>query len=118
MLLDALLSVRTGGVVNANIQEVHTKHTRDIFSISLYFRVFTAMFRFVSWALILAAFAGWTGTACVPDVPETLLGNSPVLGHPAVLEAFDEVGELLRKLYDDNVTRDGLSFAIVRCYLF
>lgn len=68
-------------------------------------------------ASVLAALAGWTGAACVPDVPEALLADPQVLNHPAVLKAFDEVENILQKPYDANTTRDGLSFAIVGSFV-
>ncbi|KAF2622503.1 beta-lactamase/transpeptidase-like protein [Macroventuria anomochaeta] len=70
------------------------------------------MFRCIPCALALVI-ASWARAACVPDVPEELLAYTPVLSHPAVLKAFERVEELLQKPYDDNVTRDALSFAIV-----
>lgn len=70
------------------------------------------MARFSLWAL---AFAGlsWTEAACVPDSPEELLFDSQILDHPAVVKGLEEVRQLLQKPYDDNVTRDGLSVAVV-----
>ena len=67
----------------------------------------------ISRAFALATFASWASAACVPDVPEDLLANKNILGHPAVMKALDDVEKLLQKPYGDNVTRDGLSFAIV-----
>lgn len=64
-------------------------------------------------ALVLATVASWTNAACVPDVPRELLIHPQVLSHPVVLEALNEVQEVLQKSCNENVTRDGLSFAIV-----
>lgn len=64
-------------------------------------------------ALAFAALTHWANAACVPDVPQELLANTQVLNHPAILSAFIRVEELLQKPYDGNVTRDGLSFAVV-----
>ena len=50
--------------------------------------------------------------ACIPDYPEKLLADPAVLQHPAVVAAFEAVGEELSALYV-NTTRDGLSFAVV-----
>lgn len=69
--------------------------------------------RSVLRALVLFFFANWTSAACVPDVPRKLLVNIQLLQHNAILNAFEKIGELLQKPYDDNVTSDGLSFAIV-----
>jgi hypothetical protein len=78
-----------------------------------YFWFFTTMVYSSSCALVLTILARWASAACIPDVPEELLGDSQILDHPAILKAFDEVEKLLQKPYDDNITQDGLSFAIV-----
>ncbi|KAJ4364771.1 hypothetical protein N0V95_000719 [Ascochyta clinopodiicola] len=71
------------------------------------------MVRSVLGVLALVSFTRSTNAACVPDVPESVLDDSETLNHPAILEAFEEVGKALRKPFDANTTRDGLSFAIV-----
>ncbi|KAJ4988522.1 hypothetical protein SVAN01_05977 [Stagonosporopsis vannaccii] len=71
------------------------------------------MVHFVLCALLFASYARWTSAACVPDVPRELLANEQILQHATILDAFERVEELLRKPYNDNVTRDGLSFAVV-----
>lgn len=71
------------------------------------------MIRTLLWAFAVAGLASRIEAACVPDAPGDLLSNTWVLGHPGVVKALEEVGELLQKPYDDNVTRDGLSVAVV-----
>lgn len=71
------------------------------------------MVRTIFWILALAGLSRWTEAACVPDAPEDLLSSPQILDHPAVVEALNEVRELLQKPYDDNITRDGLSVAVV-----
>ncbi|KAF9695638.1 hypothetical protein EKO04_006383 [Ascochyta lentis] len=71
------------------------------------------MVRSVSSVLVLATFTTLTNAACVPDVPKGLLDDTQILKHPAILEAFDEVEKALRKPYNANTTRDGLSLALV-----
>ncbi|KZM24715.1 uncharacterized protein EKO05_0007064 [Ascochyta rabiei] len=71
------------------------------------------MVRSVLGVLVLATFTNPTIAACVPDVPERVLNDPQILNHAAIIEAFDEVEKALRKPFDANTTRDGLSFALV-----
>ncbi|KAF3041148.1 hypothetical protein E8E12_008891 [Didymella heteroderae] len=75
------------------------------------------MVRILLCALAFAGLTSRTRAACVPDSPAVLLSNTRTLDHPVVLRALQEVRELLQKPYDDNVTRDGLSVAVVHASL-
>ncbi|KAF1927179.1 beta-lactamase/transpeptidase-like protein [Didymella exigua CBS 183.55] len=65
------------------------------------------------WTLGLTGLFTWTEATCVPDAPAELLSNTQILDHPTVVKALNEARELLQKPYHDNVTRDGLSVAVV-----
>lgn len=64
-------------------------------------------------ALALASFTACIEAACVPDAPEELLAHAEIANHATVVQAFDQVRALLQKPYDGNITRDGLSVAVV-----
>jgi hypothetical protein len=76
--------------------------------------IFAIMTCLSTYFLALATTIRWASAACVPDVPEKVFTDAQVLEHPAVRKAFDEVQLILQKPYDENLTRDGLSFVIVR----
>lgn len=65
------------------------------------------------WAFVVIGLASLIEAACVPDAPGYLLPSPRILDHPSVVKALEEARELLQKPYDDNVTRDGLSVAVV-----
>ncbi|KAF3035867.1 hypothetical protein E8E11_001065 [Didymella keratinophila] len=71
------------------------------------------MVRTLPWAFAVAGLANSIEAACVPDAPGDLLSNPRILDYPGVVQALEEARELLQKPYDDNVTRDGLSVAVV-----
>ena len=103
----------TCGVVITEVQHVHVSLQQTCSPTRSCFEAFATMIRSVLCTLAFATFIHWAGAACVPDVVEELLANTEVLNHPAILKTFEKVERLLQKPYDDNVTRDGLSFAIV-----
>jgi CubicO group peptidase (beta-lactamase class C family) len=82
------------------------------------FGFLTTMDRIFLWSLALTGFTRWSEAAYVPDVPGELLSNTQIQDHSAAVKAFNEAKELLQKPYEDNITRDGLSVAVVHASSF
>ena len=67
---------------------------------------------FASGFASLVALASVVDGACIPEVPQKLVSDPTVLGHPAVSSALKAIERNLAELFV-NTTEDGLSFAIV-----